>query len=65
MIFFCGSVYFGQVKKKSLFFSVTISRGTPVEKPWFRGYNLLNDVSQQVDTPPPSVFFPAVFGTDI
>jgi hypothetical protein len=43
MIFFCGSVYFGQqVKKRCLFFfSITISRGTPVEKPWTRDSNTL------------------------
>jgi hypothetical protein len=34
MIFFCGSVYFGQqVQKTMIIFLITISRGTPVEKP--------------------------------
>jgi hypothetical protein len=46
MIFFCGSVYFGQLisliflcgspSPHRIFFSITISRATPVEKPWAR-----------------------------
>jgi hypothetical protein len=38
MIFFCGSVYFDQQVQKTMFifFSITISRGTPVDKPWCR-----------------------------
>jgi hypothetical protein len=47
MIFFCGSVYFGQQVQKTMFiFSITISlgtlrfRGTPVEKPWSKAMPL-------------------------
>jgi hypothetical protein len=35
MIFLCGSVYFGQqVQKDVNYFSITTSRGTPVEELW-------------------------------
>jgi hypothetical protein len=38
MTVFCGSVYFWPTIKKTMFifFSITISRGTPLEKPWYR-----------------------------
>jgi hypothetical protein len=43
MAFFCGSVYFGQQVKKTIFFQsrslaepLATFRGTPVEKPWFK-----------------------------
>jgi hypothetical protein len=47
MIFFCGSVYFGQQFKKNdvYFFTITISRGTPAEKPFSTLYKCYSTYS--------------------
>jgi hypothetical protein len=41
MVFFCGSIYFGKQVQKTMFifFPITISRGTPVEKPCHSRWN--------------------------
>jgi hypothetical protein len=63
MVFFCGSVYFGQLLSAKLkndvyFFSITISlgtlgfHGTPVEKPWSRQWSFLARVVEPPRGPP-------------